>query len=85
MLSALAEDRFDSFSDFGSKRLFPIGEACNGHAFLGIDEVGEVAAATWHDVYSSLDAILEGRLLALNAETHARMHERLGGADQVSG
>lgn len=62
------EDRFAAFSDFVVGTLFPIGEAYDGHAFLGIDEsgavylVGDTLDRLGRDIYSSLDAILEGRL-----------------------
>ena len=69
-LAAGEEDRFAAFTDFVVGSLFPIGEAYDGHAFLGIDHAGAVYLVgdsldrLGNDIYSSLDAILEGRLPA---------------------
>jgi hypothetical protein len=67
-LAAGEQDRFAAFSAFVAGTLFPIGEAYDGHAFLGIDEegavylVGDSLDLLGREIYSSLDAILEGRL-----------------------
>jgi hypothetical protein len=68
------EDRFAAFTDFVDGKLFPIGEAYDGHAFLGIDEAGTVYLVgdslyrLGSDIYSALDAILEGRSASMVAE-----------------
>jgi hypothetical protein len=73
-LAAGEEDRFAAFDDFVVGSLFPLGEAHGGHAFLGIDRagtvylVGDFLARLENDIYSSLDAILEGRRSTVLAE-----------------
>lgn len=67
-LCAGEEDRFAAFDSFVSGSLFPLGEADDGHAFLGIDHAGAVylindsLTRLGYDIYESLDALLEGRL-----------------------
>jgi SUKH-3 immunity protein len=62
------EERFASFSNLVAGALFPIGEAYDGHAFLGIDEagvvylVGDSLHRLGENIYCALDAVLEGRL-----------------------
>lgn len=69
------EDRFAAFSEFVAGSLFPIGEAYHGHTFLGIDEagvvylVGDSLYRLGSDIYSALDAILEGRSVSMVAES----------------
>jgi hypothetical protein len=68
---ALGEEvRFSGRGDRDSPSLFPLGEAHDGHAFLGIDAngwvyvVGDQIALLRKGVRSALDALLQGRLPA---------------------
>lgn len=62
------EDRFDGFGKQYDLDLFPLGEAFDGHAFLGIDRLGRVylvgddIRVLGNSIEIALDAILDGRL-----------------------
>lgn len=63
------EDRFRSFEPLISGKLYPLGEAGAGHAFLAISERGEVYALM-HDLWlvgrsidDALERLIRGRHL----------------------
>ena len=67
LLAQGEEERFSTLGRSCGVRLYPLGEAYGGHAFLGIDERGEVYLlmddVTWvaRDMTEALEAIVLGK------------------------
>ncbi|MGY3336431.1 hypothetical protein ACVW0K_002530 [Streptomyces filamentosus] len=66
-LLALGEaDRFDGWSEKIGHRLFPVGELADGHAFLGLDEDGELYVVDdWPARFGRMPEAMENLVLGV--------------------